>query len=57
MCFSYYKYAVSVRMGSPILLERCRMAEAVKNDPGQWKFIGIEGMYLQITTSFMNIIL
>lgn len=37
-------------MGSPILLERCRMAGAVKNDPGQWKFIGIEGMCLQITT-------
>lgn len=31
-------------MGRPILLEHCRMADTVKNDPGQWKFIGIEGM-------------
>lgn len=43
-------------MGSPILLERCRMAGAVKNDPGQWKFIGIEGMCLRLTTSDINML-
>jgi len=32
-------------MGSPIPLESCRMADAAKNNPGQWKFIGIEGIY------------
>lgn len=36
---------MSVRMGSPIPLEICRMADSAKNNPGQWKFIGIEGMY------------
>lgn len=30
-------------MGTPIPLEHCRLAETIKNDPGQWKFIGIEG--------------
>lgn len=42
-CCSYQKHAVSVRMGTTIPLEHCRLAETIKNDPGQWKFIGIEG--------------
>lgn len=38
-------------MGIPIPLEHCRMAETIKNDPGQWKFIGIEGVYSNIVLS------
>lgn len=48
VCFSYNQHAVSVRMGTPIPLEHCRLAETIKNDPGQWKFIGIEGKYKQL---------
>lgn len=54
--YSFYKHAVSVRMGSPILLESCRMADAAKNNPGQWKFIGIEGMYQKGLLNFIIII-
>lgn len=43
MCCSFYEKAVSVRTGGLLSLEHCRMAETEKNDPGQWKFIGIEG--------------
>ncbi|XP_026823125.1 poly(A) RNA polymerase gld-2 homolog A-like [Rhopalosiphum maidis] len=49
--FNFYKYAVSVRMGSPILLESCRMADAAKNNPGQWKFIGIEEPFERTNTA------
>lgn len=42
--FSYYENAVSVRTGRLQSLEFCRVADTTKNDPGQWKFIGIEGL-------------
>ncbi|XP_022165139.1 poly(A) RNA polymerase gld-2 homolog A-like [Myzus persicae] len=49
--FNFYKLAVSVRMGSPIPLESCRMADAAKNNPGQWKFIGIEEPFEKTNTA------
>ncbi|XP_050428104.1 poly(A) RNA polymerase gld-2 homolog A-like isoform X2 [Adelges cooleyi] len=49
--FNYYKYAVSVRTGRPLPLEHCRMAETTKNDPGQWKFIGIEEPFERTNTA------
>ncbi|KAL4141673.1 hypothetical protein QTP88_004265 [Uroleucon formosanum] len=49
--FNFYKHAVSVRMGSPIPLEICRMADSAKNNPGQWKFIGIEEPFEKTNTA------
>ncbi|XP_025415023.1 poly(A) RNA polymerase gld-2 homolog A-like isoform X2 [Sipha flava] len=49
--FNYCQHAVSVRMGTPIPLEHCRLAETIKNDPGQWKFIGIEEPFERTNTA------
>ncbi|VVC36753.1 PAP/25A-associated [Cinara cedri] len=49
--FNYYMNAVSVRTGRQIPLEHCRMALTIKNDPGQWKFIGIEEPFERTNTA------
>lgn len=40
--FDYSTYAVSVRLASTILIEECRRARSLKNDPHQWKYLCIE---------------
>lgn len=40
--FDYSKNAVSVRTGSKLLIEECRHARSLKNDPHQWKYLCIE---------------
>lgn len=40
--FEYNTYAISVRLGSRIPIDECRLARSHKNDPHQWKLLCIE---------------
>ncbi|XP_011876768.1 PREDICTED: poly(A) RNA polymerase gld-2 homolog A-like [Vollenhovia emeryi] len=40
--FDFSQYAISVRLGSKIPKEECRMGLSSKNDPYQWKYLCIE---------------
>ncbi|KAK5650983.1 hypothetical protein RI129_002012 [Pyrocoelia pectoralis] len=40
--FNYDVYAISVRIASRILVDECRYARSLKNDPHQWKYLCIE---------------
>ncbi|XP_043486716.1 poly(A) RNA polymerase gld-2 homolog A-like isoform X1 [Polistes fuscatus] len=40
--FDFSQYAISVRLARKVLIENCRRARSLKNDPHQWKCLCIE---------------
>ncbi|XP_015186864.1 PREDICTED: poly(A) RNA polymerase gld-2 homolog A-like isoform X4 [Polistes dominula] len=40
--FDFSQYAISVRLARKVLIEDCRRARSLKNDPHQWKCLCIE---------------
>ncbi|XP_066149697.1 poly(A) RNA polymerase gld-2 homolog A-like isoform X1 [Euwallacea fornicatus] len=49
--FDFKNYAISVRNGSPILIDHCKRMNSPKNDPNQWKFLCIEEPFEHTNTA------